>query len=152
MNYIQIDINGQKAGLKFGYPQAKEFAIALAEGENLKYYFEGENITSFGVAMLFFCAYKNNCLVKGENPVLTLETFSDWLENVEESEDSSKQMIEALQVWEQAKSTKLWIEEVKKKTAEIREQIEKILPPSKSKKSTKKSKLPSTDTESGSGS
>lgn len=142
MNYIQIEINGQKVGLKFGYPQAKEFAIALAE--NVDLYFEGEEITAFGLAKLFQTAYKNDCLVKEVKPVLTLEHFTDWVDTVSENETAQTQMLDALNIWQESKYTKLWIDNIKKKTQEIISQTQK-----KQRENTKKSKQPSTQTESG---
>jgi hypothetical protein len=145
MNYIQIDINGQKVGLKFGYPQAKEFAIALAG--NVDLYFEGEEITAFGLAKLFHSAYKNDCYVKEVKPELPLEVFSDWVDTVTENELAQTQMLDALNIWQESKYTKLWIDNIKKKTAEIISQTQ-----AKPKGNTKRSKQPSTQTGSGSGS
>jgi hypothetical protein len=147
MNYIQIEMNGQKVGLKFAFPQAKEFAIALAENADL--YFEGENITTFGIAKLLQTAYKNNCLVKEIKPTFTLEDFTDF---IDESSDEWREtvLLDILTMWQDSKYTKLWVEALKKKTAEILEQTAKNQKTSKA--STKKLKQPSTQAESGSGS
>lgn len=139
MNYIQIEISGQPVGLKFGYPQAKEFAIALVD--NVDLYFEGEQITAFGLAKLFHSAYKNDCYVKEVKPILTLEVFSDWVDGASEDEKAQTQMLDALNIWQESKYTKLWLDQIKKKTEEILSQQPKM-----SKGSTKGLKQPSTPT------
>lgn len=133
--YTTIEINGEKIGLKFGFPQYREFAIATAD--NLNLYFEGDGMTNMGIAKVLHTAYKNNCLVKEVKPTLSFEHFVDLVEENEENEAVLKQVAEALNVWGEAKYTKLWVEDLKKKTVELQKITQQ---PKKSKSNTRKSK------------
>lgn len=135
-----IKFNGQEVNLKFGFPQAKEFAMAISE--NVTAYFEGENITNIGIAKLIQTAYKNSCLLKEVKPSITLEQISDWLEENQDSEDFQKEIADVVRVWTESRYTKMWAEEVKKKTKEILDQLHQT-----PKKSTSRSKRRSTPTE-----
>lgn len=138
MNYAEIDINGQKVGLKFGFDQAKWFAIAIAE--NVESYFDGDNMTVLGLSKLLHTAYKNNCAVKEVKPTLTLEDFNDFLEENNNNEDVQTQMGVIVGIWQESRGTKMWLEQVKKKTQEINETLQQT----KQKDSTKATKRRST--------
>lgn len=146
-NYIAIDFNGEQVGLKFGFPQAKAFAVSLVE--NLDVYFDGDSISSTGISKLLQTAYNNNCLLKEVKPSLTFEQFSNWVDDAIGNEERQKVIAECLIVWQESEYTKSWIDNVKKNVQAI---LLKDEPQTKQKKSTKKSKRVSMQAESQAGS
>lgn len=136
-----INYKGQQVALKFGWQHIIEFGIAVEE--NPSAHFVGEIITDFGVARMIHTGYRNACLLKDIKPTITLEDISDWLDENLDSEDFKTQIAEVAQVWAESRHTKLWVEDLKKKTALIKAEIEKMEKP---KKSTRKSKPSSTQT------
>lgn len=141
MNYIQIEIDGQQVGLKFAYPQVKEFAIALEQFPTECFDSNVENITGFGLAKLIQSAHKNNCLLKECKPVVTLEQISDWVDKGIHDEVIQNQILDIVTVWQKSEFTITYFDAVKKKTQEILAQS------SQPKKRSKVTKLPSTQTE-----
>jgi hypothetical protein len=137
-NYIKIEINGKEAGLKFGFPQAKEFAIAI--GANLEMFFDGDNYSPYALAKMIYTAYKNNCLMKEVAPLITFEEISDWVDGAVSNEERKKLLFSIVQVWQESEYTKSWLDQVKKKTGEILKELEKINQPTTSKKGSSKSK------------
>lgn len=142
MNYIQIEISGQQVGLKFAYPQVKEFAIALEQYPTECFDKQLQNITGFGLAKLIQSAHKNNCLLKECKPAVTLEQISDWVDKGIHDEDIQNQILDVVNVWQQSEFTVTWLEEVKKKTQEMEAKKQSEQP----KKSSKRLKQPSTPT------
>jgi hypothetical protein len=79
--YIQIELAGAPVGLKFAYPAIKWFMEATVKNRDA-YFVEtenGETMTDYGMAKLVHCAYKNNCLLKEVEPVITFEQFTEWV-------------------------------------------------------------------------
>lgn len=140
-----INYKGQEVPLKFGWQHIVEFGIAVEE--NPSAHFVGEIITDFGVARMIHTGYRNACLLKDIKPTITLEDISDWLDENLDSEDFKKQISEVAQIWAESRHTKLWVEELKKKTALIKEEVKRLTQEQKS--STSKSKRRSTQTGSG---
>lgn len=147
MNYIEIEINEKPVGLKFGFEQAKKFAIALAENAEA-YYDVNENMTNMGIAKLIHTAYINNCYVKEVKPELTLEYFNDYLEENAGIEEVDKKLGEIVLMWSTSRGTKIALEAIKKNTQSILETLHQKKP----KQSTKSSRQRSTQTESEGGS
>lgn len=112
--YTQIEINGQKVGLKFAYPAIKWFTE-----ESLKtdiYFVEGDNggFTVEGLAKLIQCSYRNNCLLKEVEPVLTFEDFFNWVEQAQETEDGQAELIRVTNVYAESSVMKKVINGQKK--------------------------------------
>lgn len=137
-----INYKGQEVALKFGWQHIIEFGIAVEE--NPSAHFVGEIITDFGVARMIHTGYRNACLLKDIKPTITLEDISDWLDENLDSEDFKKEIAEVAGVWAESRHTKLWVEDLKKKTALMKEEVKRLTP----KKNTRKSKPSSTQTES----
>lgn len=79
--YIQIELAGGPVGLKFAYPAIKWFMEATAKNRDV-YFVEtekSETMTDYGMAKLVHCAYRNNCLLKDTDPVITFEQFTEWV-------------------------------------------------------------------------
>lgn len=97
-NYLQIEVNGQKVGLKFVYESIKAFSIASADKEKeAKYWIKNEtdgvensSFTTAGFAKLIQCSYEANCFVKEVEPTLTYEDFYDFVEEAQETEEGIK--------------------------------------------------------------
>lgn len=97
-NYYQIEIDGQKVGLKFVYESTKAFLLQLA-GKESKYWAEietdgvkSESFTLAGFAKLIQCCYIANCEVKEVEPTLTFEDFYDYVEQAELTEEGQKEL------------------------------------------------------------
>lgn len=148
MNYIQIEIDGQQVGLKFAFPQVKEFAIALEQYPTECFDKNSENITGFGLAKLIQSAHKNNCLLKECKPVVTLEQISDWVDRGIHDEAIQNQLLDVVTVWQKSEFTITYFEQVKKKTQELLQASQQEA----KKKSSKGSKPRSTPAGSASGS
>lgn len=112
--YTQIEINGQQVGLKFAYPAIKWFMEAAA-GSDL-YFIEGDSggFTVEGLAKLIQCSYKNNCLLKEVEPVLTYEDFFNWVEQGQETETGQADLIRVTDVYAQSTVMKKLIDSQKK--------------------------------------
>lgn len=135
-NYLAIEINGKKIGLKFGFAQTKEFAIALAD--NVQVFFDGDTLSPIGIAKLIHTAHKNDCLLKEASPEVTFEEISNWIDESAGNTERIKALTEAVNMWQDSEYTKSWLEVVKKKTGEIMKELNPQ--PMKSKSSTSKSK------------
>jgi hypothetical protein len=122
MSYTQIEVSGQKVGLKFGYEAVKDFLIHCEE--NKDDYFDKNNIlTVFGVADLIHCAYKNNQLIKNEEVSIPIEDFEDWVLDV--SNKNPEELTKIGKLYEESKYVKLFLrqankmsEDIKKKTSQ----------------------------------
>lgn len=94
--YIQIELAGCPVGLKFAYPAIKWFMEATAKNRDV-YFVEtdkGETMTDYGMAKLAHSAYRNNCLLKDTDPVLTFEQFTEWVtEQIEASGEILAQVL-----------------------------------------------------------
>lgn len=146
-----INYKGETIPLKFGWQHIVEFGIAVEE--NPSAHFVGEIITDFGVARMIHTGYRNACLLKDIKPTITLEDISDWLDEGLDDENPDrdafqKQVVEVAGVWAESRHTLKWVNNLKKKTALLNEELEKLKSEQEkqSKKSTKKSKQRSTQT------
>jgi hypothetical protein len=124
--YIQIKIKDEVIGLKFAFPSVKWFAEAMqkAVDEKLEAYFvesideKGDaqsTLTDYGLAKLMQCAYRNNCLLKEEKPVLLFADFVEWV-NDHNTEEGGVEMGEVLKVYAESSVNKKIIENAEKKS------------------------------------
>lgn len=120
-NYLKIQIDGKDVGLKFGFPQVKEFGMAIAD--NYEVYFDGNDLSATGVAKLIHTAHRNSCLVKECDPVVSFEDIVDWVDGALNDEERQKVIGSVIEMWQANEYTKLWLQAVKKKTAEIIDQM-----------------------------
>lgn len=137
-----INYKGETIPLKFGWQHIVEFGIAVEE--NPSAHFVGEIITDFGVARMIHTGYRNACLLKDIKPTITLEDISDWLDEGLDNEEFKTQIAEVASIWAESRHTKLWVEELKKKTAQMKEEVKRLK--GEQKKSLSKSKRRSTQT------
>jgi hypothetical protein len=122
MSYTQIEVNGQKVGLKFGYEAVKDFLVHCEE--NKDDYFDKNNVlTVFGVADLIYCAYKNSQLIKDEEVSIPIEDFEDWV--LDMSNENPEELAKIGKLYEESKYVKLFLrqanrmsEDIKKKTSQ----------------------------------
>lgn len=137
-NYMKIAIDGKEVGLKFGFAQVKEFAIAMAN--NLAVYFDGDTISPIGIAKLIHTAHRNDCLLKEVEPSITFEQISDWVDSSASDEKKNETLNKVVAVWQESEYTKTWIDNVKKKTEEANRELAKLAAPKKSKANTSNTK------------
>jgi hypothetical protein len=128
--YINININGQTVGIKFGYLAIKEFSLA-AEKKKAVYYDKSKNekgedveqLSFLGIAKLIHAGYKNNCELKEVDPTLTLEDFNEWVEGAISNEETQKQLTETLTVFAQSQYVKTLSEKNGNETEEAKKKI-----------------------------
>jgi hypothetical protein len=137
-NYLKIAIDGKEVGLKFGFAQVKEFAIAMAA--NLAVYFDGDTISPIGIAKLIHTAHRNDCLLKEVEPVVTFEQISNWVDSSSGDEKKTKVLTDVVMKWQESEYTKSWLDNIKKKTAEINKELVKLGQPKKLKANTSSTK------------
>jgi hypothetical protein len=119
--YTRITIEGHEVGLKFGYECNKWFLTAYFD--QIETYSDGKNLTLIGFAKLFHCAYRNNCAIKDEKPVLTNEDFYNGIEQM--LRDEPEKFSEALDVWAKAESTKDVLDKLKALNNQVEDDEEK---------------------------
>lgn len=110
-----ILINGQTVGLKFAFPAIKWFTEESAKRPDL-YFVTGDSggFTVEGLAKLIECSYKNHCLIKETEPILPYETFYDYVESNQETEEGQKELTRIAEVYAQSSVMKRVIENQKK--------------------------------------
>jgi hypothetical protein len=137
-NYLKIAIDGKEVGLKFGFAQVKEFAIAMAN--NLTVYFDGDTISPIGIAKLIHTAHRNDCLLKEVEPSITFEQISNWIDTAAGDEKKTKVLTDVVMKWQESEYTKSWIDNVKKKTVELTKELKKLEQSKRSKPNTSNTK------------
>jgi hypothetical protein len=113
--YIQITIDGNSVGLKFGYPAIKWFTEASLKQADI--YFvqaEGGGFTVEGLAKLIECSYKNNCFIKETDPLIPYERFFNFVEQSMETEEGRAQLVKITEVYAESSVMKRLIDEQKK--------------------------------------
>lgn len=107
--YTSIEIAGNKVGLKFAFPAIKWFGESVADDKDGVYFMEG-SLTDYGIAKLMQCAYRNNCLLKEEEPTLKLGAFADWIETALESEEGKALLVGVMTVYSESSVSKKLVE------------------------------------------
>ena len=113
MNYIQITINGNLVGLKFGMLATQLFYEVIEKGKRVMI---GDTVNELGIAYLLYFGYINNCEVKQVDPSLT---FEDFYNLVEDSTNGNEEITKALECWSNSQTMKKAVEqaeEAKKKS------------------------------------
>lgn len=111
MNYCQIDIKGQKVGLKFGNYASQLFMEEIAAGRKLMI---GDTLNDLGIAHVLWFGYLNNCERRKIDPVLSFEDFYD---KVDESMDNPDEVKAAMDCWSRSQVVQKAVEESKKKSS-----------------------------------
>lgn len=121
--YCKITIDEQEIGLKFNVYCNVWMQEAIAEDKEgiltAKVIVEEKEETIptlFWYAKLLYFAYKCNCILKQDKPILTYENFFDWVEV--NSSGESNQLSELMEVWSGTNASKKMIEDAKKKVAQ----------------------------------
>lgn len=123
MSYTQIEMNGQKIGLKFGYEAVKDFFIHCEE--NKDDFFDKNNIlTVFGVADLIFCAYRNNQLLKDEEVIIPVEDFEDWVLEKSVTVEGNEDLVRIGKMYEESKYVKLFIRQANKAVEDLKKKTQ----------------------------
>lgn len=123
-NYIKANISGREVGLIFGLLSVQEFRKALAG--NLDLFFDGSMITDAGLAKLIYAAHQNNRFINPSEPAIDVETIYSWIVTGLKDEEVKQQLLAIIEVWQASEHTQKWLDEIKKKTGEALEEIEKI--------------------------
>jgi hypothetical protein len=119
--YTRITIEGHEVGLKFGYECNKWFLTAYFD--QIETYSDGENLSLIGFAKLFHCAYRNNCAIKDEKPVLTTEDFYNSIEQMLRKDPQG--FADIVEVWSKSESTKEIIEKMQALNNEVTDEEKK---------------------------
>jgi hypothetical protein len=126
--YININLNGQIVGLKFGYQSVKWFTLDSEQFQDE--YFEkdekGEpaSMTTLGFADLLHCAYRNNQLLKKEREHIGLDEFYDWVVEQSQSEQGQKLLMEVDRVCTESKEVQLFKKRVEEATEDLKKKIQ----------------------------
>lgn len=110
--YIKLTVSGQEVGLKFGFPAIRWFSEESAKNKDA-FFMPGDtfDFSVEGFAKLMQCAYRNNCLIKEVDPVLTYSDFIEWVEAGDQ-----ETMKAVLQTYVDSSIMKKAIEESEKKS------------------------------------
>jgi hypothetical protein len=121
MSYIQIEMNGQKVGIKFGYEAVKDFLVRCEENPSDVFNADG-TLTVFGIADMIYCGYRNNQNEKKEDVLLPIEDFEDWVLECANSTEGVEILTKVAKTYEESRYVKLTMRmvegEVKKKMLE----------------------------------
>lgn len=137
-----INYKGATVSLKFAWPHIIEFEAAVLKNKDA--HFQGDVMTNFGFARLLHTGYKNSCLLKDKQPTITLEEFSDWIDENSDNVEVQDEIAKVSLAWVESRCAKVWLDGLKKKTEDLKTKTEQL---KTSKKSSKKSKPPSTPME-----
>lgn len=97
MNYITIDIEDKKIGLKFGMASFRYLQNRFKDEIS----FNGTSLTEIGFAQILYSGYYNNCIIKDVVPEYNFESFVDFIENNLNNDAFIKQMNEVIELWSQ---------------------------------------------------
>jgi len=92
MNYTQIEINGEKVGLKFGMASFRYLA-------NSKFVGDSQELDEISIGKILYSGYYNNCIIKDVEPSLTLENFVDYIESNTSNEDFIQEIKRVISIW-----------------------------------------------------
>lgn len=112
-----IQINGQPVGLKFAYPAIKWFAEATQKEDIFFTPGIDSTFTIEGLAKLLQCAYRNHCLIKEVEPTLAYESFFEYVEANQDTEEGQKELLRVTEVYATASVIKKLIDAQKKSPA-----------------------------------
>lgn len=107
--YTQIDINGELIGLKFGLPSIGKIK-EMSEGMDSSV----ETMATYGMAVILYCGYWNNCLIKQVIPKHNLQFFYDAIEDAFLEEEKIKPFKEVMDFFNESRFIK--VDESKKKS------------------------------------
>lgn len=114
MSYATIDLNGTAVGLKFGYQAIKWFTLDSEkyEEEYVITIDEKSQLTALGFADLLHCAYRNNMLLKKQDPVIELGEFYDWVVDKNSTPEGQQELKRLDTICEESKDFKTFQEQV----------------------------------------
>lgn len=113
--YTEIKIKDKVIGLKFGMYANRLFSEKQSAG---KFYNE-DSLNELGIAVLLYCGYENNCLLKEQSTDLTLEDFYDFVEEKIVSEDVGV-LKKVVETWTSSTFIKKSIERLKESKEEVK--------------------------------
>lgn len=110
-----ITINGQQVGLRFAYPAIKWFSEASIKNGDA-YFTDGTGggFTVEGLAKLFHCSYRNQCLIKEVEPTLSYEDFYNWVDERQRTEEGQAELVKVTEVYAESSVMKKMVEAQKK--------------------------------------
>jgi hypothetical protein len=97
MNYITIDIEGKKIGLKFGMASFRYLQNRFKDEVS----FNGSTLTEIGFAQILYSGYYNNCIIKDVVPEYNFEFFVDFIENNLKNDEIIAQINSVIELWSQ---------------------------------------------------
>lgn len=110
--YVELEMEGQKIGLKFGmdclkHVQEKSRTMLLVDAKGA--------VNDAGLAYILYYGYKNWCLVKELTPSLTYESFFNFAEAAYYDKERNEECVKLITAFAESKIVK---SEVSKKTEE----------------------------------
>ncbi len=110
MSLSKITVNGETVNLEFGYAAHAGFIQGVVKYPT-KFLNEKSELTGYGCARLFLCAYENYCMNRDLDVIHTFDTF---LQYVTEGNDEEK--ASAINAWSVSTHTKKMIADAEKKS------------------------------------
>jgi len=102
-NYLQVEIDGKKAGLKFVYDAMKIYELGKQKNPDKYFLDEPANgfsaFTVYGFAQLIDACYEVNCDVKKVEREITFEEFYDQVEEWNLSTEGQAKIQEIQSAW-----------------------------------------------------
>jgi hypothetical protein len=95
MNYITIEIEGKKIGLKFGMASFRYLQNRFKNEVS----FNGSTLTEIGFAQILYSGYYNNCIIKDIEPEYNFEYFVDFIENNLKNDEIVNQINSVIDLW-----------------------------------------------------
>jgi|GEM_PF-4209776 len=114
----QITVDGQALVLKFGLPALRRIFEKMAQYDLLS----GEDYNELGLSHILYAGYLNGCAMKDTLATIPYESFYNLVENIEE-ETIKREVIAAMQVFEDSKYIKLAFGKKKAETPTTENQI-----------------------------
>ena len=118
--YIAIEINSEKVGLKFSMLVSRWLTDKMQEDPTI---FSFGTFNEAGTAWLLFFAYKVNCDISNKPKKLHYGDFLSWVEEAEFNPIIKEQLTAAGKCYDDSMYTKKYVEELNKKTEEIKKKM-----------------------------
>ncbi len=118
MSYTKIKIEGQEVGVRFAYPCIRWFSEANEKSNEVYFMPNSTDFTVEGLAKLIQCSYWNDCLLKEVDRVIDYETFFNYVEDLQNTEDGQKELQRLVGVYAESSIMKKVIDEQKKSQME----------------------------------
>lgn len=112
---MEVEINGKKIGLLFGYFAYKSFCISWYESPDQFLSTEGE-LTRYAVAQIVFLAYENWRTDLRRTRELSFDDCYEWVDNAALTDEGLSTLSLITEEWAKSKHVKRLISDMEKKS------------------------------------